>query len=70
MNKKIIAVLGILALLVALLPTAVLAAPTQSDSIGGGPESMPKEDNRPDPFTTQQLELKQQALEAKLNGKA
>ena len=70
MNKKIIAVLGILALLVALLPTAVLAAPTADDGKYGGPDLAPKEDNRPDPLTTKQLKLKEQALEAKLNGKA
>jgi immune inhibitor A len=35
-----------------------------------GKDGQPKNDNKPDPLTTQQLELKQKALEAKLNGKA
>ena len=35
-----------------------------------GPDFTPKQDNLPDPLTTAQLELKQKALEAKLNGKA
>ncbi len=34
------------------------------------PTVVQKEDNRPDPFTTRQLELKEQALQGKLNGKA
>ena len=65
MNKKLFAVLGILALLLALLPGVVTAAPVADD-----PEFTPKKDNLPDPLTTAQLELKQKALEAKLNGKA
>ena len=31
---------------------------------------VPREDNRPDPLTSEQLALKEQAMEAKLNGKA
>jgi immune inhibitor A len=54
-------------LLVAFAPVAG-AAPA-SNGIDD-PTLAPKEDNRPDPLTTQQLELKEQALEAKLNGKA
>lgn len=46
------------------------AAPMASGEIGDDPELVQREDNRPDPFTTQQQELKQEALEAKLNGKA
>ena len=34
------------------------------------PQLAPKEDNRPDPLTTKQQDLKAQALDAKLNGKA
>jgi immune inhibitor A len=65
MSKKFFAVLGILAMLLALLPVAVIAAPVADD-----PEFTPKKDNLPDPLTTAQLELKQKALDAKLNGKA
>jgi immune inhibitor A len=52
-------------MLLALLPGAVIAAPVADD-----PEFTPKKDNLPDPLTTAQLELKQKALDAKLNGKA
>jgi immune inhibitor A len=68
MSKKFFAVMGILALLLALLPVAVTAAPVVSS--GDDPEFIPKKDNLPDPLTTAQLELKQKALDAKLNGKA
>jgi len=59
----------ILAMLVIAIVPAAGAAPNAS---GGNddPQLAPKEDNRPDPLTTKQLELKQMALEAKLNGKA
>lgn len=56
-------------LLVAFAPAAI-AAPAASDGIGDDPTLVQKEDNRPDPLTTKQAELKQQAIEAKLNGKA
>jgi immune inhibitor A len=65
MSKKIFAVIGILAMLLALLPGVVTAAPVADD-----PEFAPKKDNLPDPLTTAQLELKDKALDAKLNGKA
>src|SRR5512133_3180735 len=60
-------------LIVALLAIAIVpiaaAAPMASDG-SGDPTAVQKQDNLPDPLTTKQLELKQQALEAKLNGKA
>jgi immune inhibitor A len=56
-------------LLVAFAPAAG-AAPMASSDVGEDPGYMQKEDNRPDPLTTEQLERKEQALEAKLNGKA
>ena len=68
MNKKFFAVIGILAMLLALLPGAVTAAPIASS--GDDPALVQKEDNRPDPLTTQKLELKKEALEAQINGKA
>jgi immune inhibitor A len=55
-------------LLVSVIPAA--AAPLASDGIGDRSEPVAREDNRPDPLTTKQLELKEKALEAKLNGKA
>jgi immune inhibitor A len=70
MKAKWFGVLLIVAMLfVALVPLAA-AAPAKSDGITDQPEQVQKEDNKHDPFTDAQLELKEQALEAKLNGKA
>ncbi len=69
MKRKLLALLSIL-IIIGVLPGAALAAPQASSGIGDDPAFVQKEDNLPDPFTTQQLELKKQALEAKLNGKA
>jgi immune inhibitor A len=60
-------------LLTMVLVFAMGAAPLQASASGARDEpsaDSPPIDNRSDPFTTQQLELKKQALEAKLNGKA
>ena len=60
-------------LLAIVIVCAVAAVPTQS---GGGPAQrddparIGRSDNLADPMTTRQLELKEQALQAKLNGKA
>jgi immune inhibitor A len=56
-------------LMIAIVPMAG-AAPNAADGINNDPSSVSKKDNRPDPLTTAQLELKQKALDAKLNGKA
>lgn len=69
MKRKLLAILSILVLL-GMLPGAALASPVAVNGIDDDPVFVQKEDNRPDPLTTKQLELKQQALEAKLNGKA
>ncbi|MGE5251484.1 MAG: immune inhibitor A domain-containing protein [Bacteroidota bacterium] len=69
MKSKWFGVFLIVALLVAAIVPVAMAAPAKADG-NGDPQLAPREDNRPDPLTTQQLELKQQALEAKLNGKA
>ncbi|MGE5377675.1 MAG: M6 family metalloprotease domain-containing protein [Bacteroidota bacterium] len=68
MKRKLLALIGIL-VIVGMLPGAALASPAAS---GGSddPAYAQVEDNLPDPLTTHQLELKEQALEAKLNGKA
>lgn len=60
----------ILALASMFAVNAVWAAPAANSGSDGEAESAPREDNRPDPLTTQQQELKAEALEAKLNGKA
>ncbi|HEY5975563.1 MAG TPA: M6 family metalloprotease domain-containing protein, partial [Geobacteraceae bacterium] len=70
MKSKWFGVFLIAALFVAALVPGAAAAPARSDSSGDAPELAPKNDNLPDPLTTMQLDLKQKALEAKLNGKA
>jgi immune inhibitor A len=67
MKKKYLVLPIILVLLiVAAIPAAGAAPAATSD----GPQFTPREDNLPDPLTTKQLELKEAALEGKLNGKA
>jgi immune inhibitor A len=77
--KRTISILLLIAMVASLAATPVLAMPAQpSDTstsqvnpASGGKDGPPaKEDNRPDPLTTKQAELKEKALEAKLNGKA
>ncbi len=63
-------VLLILAMLVIAFAPAAGAAPNLSGGANDDPNFVQREDNLPDPLTTRQLGLKQQALEAKLNGKA
>jgi immune inhibitor A len=56
-------------LLVSVVP--VMAASSMGPSgTTDEPQMVQKEDNRPDPLTTRQLDLKAKALDAKLNGKA
>ena len=69
MKSKWFGMFLILAMLVIALVPAVGAAPNMSGAYDD-PEFGPKKDNLPDPLTTMQLDLKQKALEAKLNGKA
>ena len=63
-------------LLVALLSSSVFtvfAAPPVDDPqtiVDGGPDGAGRNDDRVDPFTAEQRELKKQALEARLAGKA
>lgn len=66
MSKKFFAVMGILALFLAVVPGAVTAAPGIHDE----PNFAGKVDFRIDPLTAMQLELKEKALTAQLNGKA
>jgi immune inhibitor A len=68
MKRKLFALLSIL-IIIGVLPGAALAAPQASSGIGDDPTFVQKEDNRPDPLTTKQLDLRKQALEATLNGK-
>ena len=71
MGKKtvrlLLAVSALAALLLIAIAGAAIAMPVADG--GGGRDLAPKVDNRPDPLSTNQQELKQQALEAKLHGK-
>jgi len=56
-----------------LLTLAVPMAGAADEARGGAyddPGFVPREDNRPDPLTTEQLALKEEALQAELHGKA
>ncbi|HEY3310933.1 MAG TPA: immune inhibitor A domain-containing protein [Anaerolineales bacterium] len=70
MKAKLLGSILIIAMLVIAIVPAVGAAPSASSGVGDDPELVQKEDNLPDPLTLQQQDLKKQALEAKLNGKA
>jgi immune inhibitor A len=52
------------------LTTMTYAAPAIDGTNPNDTGFVQKQDNRPDPLTTKQLDLKEQALKAKLNGKA
>ena len=49
--------------------SAIYALPAMDGEMEDGAEYVPKKDNREDPLTVKQLELKEKAIEAKLNGK-
>lgn len=70
MKLRNLRILAIAATMTLGLTTMANAAPIVDRSTDGGPGYVQKEDNRPDPLTTKQLELKEQAIIAKLNGKA
>ena len=70
MKAKWFSTLVVLTILVAAIVPAVAAAPNASRGEYDDPSFVHKEDNRPDPFTSAKLELKEQAFDAKLNGKA
>src|SRR5512138_1739631 len=69
MKHKLFAVLSIL-ILIGMLPGTAMASPVAPSGADDDPSYVQKEDNRLDPFTSKQLELKKEAQEAKLNGKA
>jgi immune inhibitor A len=68
MQRKTFAVLSTLFIIVGLMLS--ISAVALATSTNNEPNLAAHEDNLPDPLTTNQLLLKQQALEAKLNGKA
>lgn len=70
MKLRNLRILAIAATMTLSLTTMANAAPMANGNTDIGQGFVQKEDNRPDPLTTKQLELKEQALNAKLNGKA
>ena len=76
--KRTISVVLLVSVLASLAVTPALAMPgplgaasQEINPASGGKDAPPqKPDNRPDPLSTQQAELKEKALEAKANGKA
>jgi len=70
MKAKWLSVFVILAILVIAVVPVAGAAPRASGGVNDDSSFVQKEDNRPDPLTIKQQDLKQQAMEAKLNGKA
>ena len=61
MKRKYFIFIAIFVLLAALLPSAVIASPTDND----GPDLAGKTDFREDPLTSSQLAMKEKALTAK-----
>jgi immune inhibitor A len=70
MKSKLFKITMILVLLLIVLAPVASAAPTAVSGEFGDPEFVQKVDNKPDPLSTRQAELKEMAMDAKLNGKA
>jgi len=70
MKLKKISTLALTALMTVSLTVSTYGAPTIDGSTDNGSRFVQKLDNRTDPLTTKQLELKEKALNAKLDGKA
>lgn len=70
MKLRNFCMLALAFIMIVSLTTSAYAAPLIDGTTDDGSEFVQKEDNKPDPLTGKQLELRKQALEAKLNGKA
>ncbi len=70
MKRNVITAFAILVLLFGILPSGAGAFRSASHGAVDLPDAAAKPDNLPHPLGTQQAALKQQALDAKLNGKA
>lgn len=71
MKARLLAVLLVVTMLIVVVAPLAYAMPPQGDGNDpGAPAAQPRIDDRPDPLTTRQRELKQKALDAVLNGKA
>ncbi len=65
------AILMVTSLVIMSISSVAFATPARNASdVNSEPDLAGRNDDRPDPLTTKQQELKQEALEAKLNGKA
>ncbi len=70
MNLRLIRILVAVVFLTGTFASVGIAGAGPSASSGvDDPQPAPRQDNKPDPLTTQQLELKAKGLEAKLEGK-
>ena len=67
MKRRWVAVFALAAVFVLWIVPVAMAAP---DGINGSVDAVAPSDNLPDPLTTKQQQLRETALEAKLNGKA
>lgn len=70
MKLKKFSILALTSILTVSLTMSTSASPMINGTSDNGSTFVQKQDNRPDPLTTKQLELKEQALKGKLNGKA
>jgi immune inhibitor A len=70
MKAKLFRIFSVVAVLMVIMVSAVGAAPLANNGAYDEPSFVPKEDNRSDPLTSAKLELREKALDAKLNGKA
>jgi immune inhibitor A len=70
MKNKVLTLLVLTMLVVSVAPVSFAAPPIGKDDRQGKPEFQGVVDDRPDPLTVKQRELRQEALQAKLKGKA
>jgi len=67
---RVLLLMAIAALILAMTAPATSAVSPRGDGAYDDPAAVSRVDNRPDPLSTRQAELKKIAIEAKLNGKA
>ena len=70
MKNRILTLLFLAMLLVGIAPVSFGASPIGKDDGQGEPQFQGAVDDKPDPLTVRQRDLRQKALESKLNGKA
>lgn len=70
MKLKTICLLALAVIITVSMTPVTFAVPGAAGDTNDGSGFVQKKDNLPDPLTTRQLDLKKQALETKLNGKA